>query len=378
MTKPLNTKVGHLGNLTPDNFLKKYWQKTPLLIRNAFRGYSLDISLEQIIDFSSNPACATRLIVREEQDFKVHYGPVTKPILKTLPAEGWTILVQGVNYVHDGARRLLDMFKFIPYARQDDIMVSYAAPGGGVGPHYDSYDVFLLQGNGSRCWEVSRPKNMSLKPDHDLKILESFEPDGRCVMQKGDMLYVPPEFCHNGISDTECITYSIGFRAPSYNELKVALLDYLDEEFDLSGFYSDPNLRPTKLPAEIPSGLIDSVTSVIKKLKTKKKDSALLLGKFLTRTNNQGTLDTTIKSISDFKESFKNNYYELTPSAKLLYFENYIFLNGEAYIIDSKSVSALREIANSKRVSSIKNLNSDTVELLYSWASDGLIRKNRK
>ncbi|NIO39732.1 MAG: cupin domain-containing protein, partial [Burkholderiales bacterium] len=218
-----------LGGLSPSSFLQRHWQKQPLLIRAAIPGFRDVLTLRSLIALSGHEACEARLVVADRGHYEVLHGPFSPRIFSELPENNWTLLVQGVNNVCRGTRALLHRFAFLPYARLDDVMVSYAAPGGGVGPHFDSYDVFLLQGHGRRMWQVGTQSDLELIPDADLRILKRFHPDGSCKVRCGDMLYLPPRFAHNGIAVDSCITYSIGFRAPDYEELKVQFLAYLDE-----------------------------------------------------------------------------------------------------------------------------------------------------
>ncbi len=175
--------------------------------------------------------------------------------MRTLPARAWTLLVQGVNLHVKAADALLRRFRFLPYARLDDLMVSYAAPGGGVGPHLDAYDVFLLQGFGRRRWRYGRAADQAFRSGLPLRILRRFDPAHDSVLTPGDLLYLPPEYAHDGVALDACTTYSIGFRAPSAAELAGAFLSYLQDTLELTGRYADPDLRPTRQPARIGRGM---------------------------------------------------------------------------------------------------------------------------
>ena len=173
------------------------------------------------------------------------HGPFRRSDFRALPERNWTLLIQGVNLHVPAADALLRRFSFVPYARLDDLMVSYAAPGGGVGPHFDSYDVFLLQGKGQRRWRLSRQRDLALKPDVPLKILARFRPDHVVLLDPGDMLYLPPGIAHDGVAIAACSTYSIGFRAPSAQELGIAFVDWLRDRIALDGWYRDPGSGPS-------------------------------------------------------------------------------------------------------------------------------------
>src|SRR5262245_52131774 len=198
-----------LGGLTPKDFLRRHWQKTPLLVRQAAPGFRGVIDLAGMIAAAARDDCESRLVLRSGGSWAVEHGPFAPSRLRRLPPRGWTLLVQGVEQFSDAARQLLSRFSFIPYSRLDDLMVSFAPDGGGVGPHFDSYDVFLLQGPGRRRWQVSRQRDLALHEDLPLKILRRFRSQGEALLSPGDMLYLPPHFAHDGVAVGGCYTYSI-------------------------------------------------------------------------------------------------------------------------------------------------------------------------
>src|ERR1700674_4101511 len=190
---------GLLGGLSASVFLRKYWQKKPLLVRQAVRGFQGLLSRAELFALAGRDDVESRLVSHARGRWTLAQGPFRAADLKSLPARDWTLLVQGVNLHVAAADALLRRFAFIPYARLDDVMVSYATPGGGVGPHVDSYDVFLLQGEGRRRWRVWLPNGSFHK---------------QFFVEKGDLLYLPPGWRHDGVALEPCYTYSIGFRAP--------------------------------------------------------------------------------------------------------------------------------------------------------------------
>src|SRR5262252_1131975 len=216
-----------LGGRTPAVFLRRYWQKDALLIRAALPGFAGVLSARQLAALAMRDDVESRLVVRDGSRWSLTHGPFRRSDLRALPPRDWTLLVQGVNLHHRDADALLRRFDFVPFARLDDLMVSVAAPGGGVGSHFDSYDVFLLQGPGRRRWRYGRQRDLAVRPGLPLKILKKFAPRHRAVLGPGDMLYLPPSFAHEGVAIEPCMTYSIGFRAPAANELAVAFLDWL-------------------------------------------------------------------------------------------------------------------------------------------------------
>src|SRR5437763_16420660 len=240
-----------LGGQTPAAFMSRYWQKKPLLIRAAYPASPDVLSRDRLIDFACRDDVDARLVVCERSRYSLTHGPFTRRDFRELPATGWTLLVQGVNRVDAASDRLIRSFSFIPYARLDDVMVSYAAPGGGVGPHFDSYDVFLLQGSGRRRWRYGRQRDSALRPNLPVKILRRFRPSHDAILAPGDMLYLPPGQAHDGVALDECTTYSIGFRAPSHQELVEAFLDRLRDTLIVPGRYADRALRAARHPARL-------------------------------------------------------------------------------------------------------------------------------
>ena len=209
------------------------------------------VTSRQLVTLAQRDDVESRLVVRERTRWSLAHGPFRRADFAALPERNWTLLVQGVNLHSPAADALLRRFAFLPFARLDDVMVSLAAPGGGVGPHVDSYDVFLLQGEGRRRWRYGRQSDLALRPNLPLKILRRFTPTHDEVLGPGDMLYLPPSFAHDGTAVDACMTCSIGFRAPAANELATAFLDWLRDGLALDGRYADPDLRATGEPARI-------------------------------------------------------------------------------------------------------------------------------
>ena len=209
-----------LAGLSPAQFMRRHWQKKPLLVRGAIPGFTPLLTRTELFRMASSDMVESRLIVKKGQDWRMTSGPFAPRTLPPLKQPGWTLLVQGVDG-HDAAvHQLLQQFRFVPDARLDDLMISWAAPGGGVGPHFDSYDVFLFQASGSRRWKISQQKDLTLQKGVPLKILQNFELEEEFVLQAGDMLYLPPRYAHDGVAEAcvghdgkaqDCMTYSIGF-----------------------------------------------------------------------------------------------------------------------------------------------------------------------
>ena len=229
--------------------MRWHWQREPLLVRSAFPGFADPLSPRDVLRLACSPDAAARLVRHARGAWSVEHGPFQPRRFSRLPARDWTVLVQDTNHFSQRAGDLLARFDFIAHARVDDVMVSYAVPGGGVGPHVDSYDVFLLQGRGRRRWRISRQKDLAFVPGLPLKILARFRAEQEWVLEAGDMLYLPPGVAHEGVAETECLTWSIGFRAPTDRELVAGFLDFLHEKLEPRGQYGDAGTRARDDPA---------------------------------------------------------------------------------------------------------------------------------
>ena len=242
--------------MPPAQFLRDYWQKRPLLIRQAFPGFVPPIQPDDLAGLALEESALSRLIVHDENRdrWKVKTGPLTEQDFASTPDRNWTLLVQDVDKWDADVAALLKSFTFLPSWRLDDIMISYAEPGGGVGAHVDQYDVFLLQAIGQRHWAISTDPDAprDFRPDVELKQLQRFEPTHEWMLEPGDMLYLPPGVPHDGVAfGGPCMTISVGMRAPSQAELTGDLADYLAERLPDELRYADPDLAPAKAVGEI-------------------------------------------------------------------------------------------------------------------------------
>jgi 50S ribosomal protein L16 3-hydroxylase len=242
-----------LGELTTEAFLKDYWQKKPCLVRQAIPGYVPPLDANDLAGLAMEEMAESRLVSGSMQssDWKLAYGPFRKRDYSALPAENWTLLVQDVEKHYVPVQELLNLFRFIPGWRLDDLMISYAVKGGSVGPHVDQYDVFLFQAEGRRHWQIAESFNPALRKDCPLNILESFSMEQEWVLEPGDLLYLPANVAHHGVALEPCMTWSIGARAPSAADLLQAYGEWLAGTETEGGRYSDPPLQPVHRPGEI-------------------------------------------------------------------------------------------------------------------------------
>jgi 50S ribosomal protein L16 3-hydroxylase len=246
-------QLGKLGQFDAQRFLARHWQKRPLLLRGAFADFACPVDKAALLSLACLPQVESRLVLeRSRPAFRVEHGPFDPRRWRDLPKTHWTVLVQDVDKHLPQVAELIEPFSFLPRWRIDDIMISHAARGGGVGPHYDNYDVFLLQGHGKRRWRLGpKPKTPRLLAETELRVLENFSPTEELVVEPGDLLYLPPHIAHHGIAETECITLSVGFRAPSQRELMFSWVEDLLQHSDDSLRYGDPDLRQVFHSGEI-------------------------------------------------------------------------------------------------------------------------------
>jgi 50S ribosomal protein L16 3-hydroxylase len=324
--------------------------------------------------------CESRLVVRDGGRWSVEHGPFERKRFSRLPRHNWTLLVQGLEQKLPAARQLLSRFDFIPYSRLDDLMLSYAPAGGGVGAHFDSYDVFLLQGPGQRRWQVGRQRDLTLLDNAPLKILKRFSPDGQCVLRAGDMLYLPPAFAHDGVALDACYTYSIGFRAPSHRELMSQFLIYLEENLADGGRYADPDLAAQSRPAQLGAGMLAQVEGIVGEINWARRDVAEFLGSYLTEPKPHVVFAPPRKPLAEaaFARAARRGGVELALASQMLYGGALLFINGEPHKMDKAAAMPLRHLANARRLPGRRiPVQGPATELLYRWYRAGYIYLSR-
>jgi 50S ribosomal protein L16 3-hydroxylase len=364
-----------LGGLSVEEFLHEYWQKKPLLIRQAIPGFKGLLDANQLSDLACHPDAQSRLVQFKRGKWLLQHGPFENEDLNRLGKSRWTILVQGINHYLPQAAELLKRFNFIPHSRLDDLMVSYAPREGGVGPHFDSYDVFLLQGQGHRRWQISAQKDRTLIPDAPLRILQNFTPEHDWVLEPGDMLYLPPHWAHNGIAQDDCMTYSIGFRTPSYHELGEQFLVYLQDNLHLDGMYADPDLKPQSHPSEISPDMLIQVEKVIRQIKWDATDIARFLGSYLSEPKPHIFFEPPAQPLTEtrFIQKLNNSGIVLDLKTQMLCHGKTVYLNGEAHELSAKDYKILRGLADNRQLPAMSSLSGKLIDLLYLWYTEGFL-----
>lgn len=371
----MKNKLTLLGGLSVNEFLRDYWQKKPLLIRQAIPDFNSLVDRQQLIALACTEEVQARLVTQRQGKFVLKQAPFEPEDIDKLGKLKWTVLVQGVNHYLPEAAALLKHFSFIPHARLDDLMVSYAPKGGGVGPHFDSYDVFLLQGSGHRRWQISAQADRSLIPGAPLRILRDFRVEQEWVLEPGDMLYLPPHYAHNGVAEDDCMTYSIGFRTPAYQELAEQFLVYLQDRIEVDGMYADPDLKTQKHPSEISAAMLKQTEQAIKHVRWDRDDIANFLGCYLSEPKPHVFFNAPERLLSraKFGQTIQKSGVQLDLKSQMLCHAGLVFMNGEGIRVNARDYTWLRNLADRRESPDIKGCPDESAELLYQWYLDGYI-----
>lgn len=364
-----------LGGRSPRAFLARHWQKQALRIAQALPGFTGPFDLAALKRLALRDDVESRLVVRDGGRWTLCHGPLAAADFRALPARGWTLLVQGVNVHAPACDALLRRFAFIPYARLDDVMVSYAAPGGGVGPHLDNYDVFLVQGFGRRRWRYGRQDDTAFRPGLPLRLLARFTPTDDHVFAPGDMLYLPPQWAHDGVALEPCTTYSIGFRAATTQELAVAFLDHLRDAIDLPGRYADPGLAPTRHPARIAPSMRRQVARMLKAVRWDEATVARFLGGMLTEPKPVVVYARPAPMTrAAFARRLARHGVALDARTLMLYDDDAVYVNGERHP-RARGDDALLRLADARALdaAACAKLPAQVVARLHAWHGDGYL-----
>jgi len=369
-----------LAGLDAAAFLRRHWQKKPLLARQALPGFTTLLTRETLFELAARDDAQSRLVTRHRGRWRVEHGPFSARALARLPKRDWTLLVQGVNHLLPRAQELLLEFSFIPYARLDDIMVSYAPPGGGVGPHFDSYDVFLLQLAGTRRWRVSAQRDLSLVDGAPLKILRHFRPQREWLLDPGDMLYLPPRYAHDGDAVDDCLTCSIGFRAPGAQELGMRFLEFLQDRLALDDIYRDPGLELQRHPAQIGSAMLQQMQHMLERIRWKDGDIAQFAGQFLTEPKPHIVFDPPRRPLppAAFAGQVARHGVRLALKSQMLCRGRQVFINGERCAASAGAARLLLRFADRRRLPPRTPVPEEAAHWLYQWYRAGYIELDGK
>ncbi|QCB45908.1 cupin domain-containing protein [Hydrogenophaga sp. PAMC20947] len=356
-----------LGGLSPEQFMRRHWQKKPLLIRNAFPGFKPLLDRPTLFAMAADEAVESRLIVHKAVGWTLKQGPLARNALPPLKQKCWTLLVQGVDLHLDTAHDLLQRFRFVPDARLDDLMISWASDGGGVGPHFDSYDVFLLQASGQRRWRIGRQKDLSLVPDVPLKILSNFEPEEEHLLNPGDMLYLPPRWAHDGVAEgDDCMTYSVGFRVPQRAGLAGELLLRMADEFEDNTLYRDPAQPATANPAAMPAALEAFAADGLARLLRERRSLACALGEVMTEPKPKVWFDEP-------SQGWCMGPLKLDRKTRMMYDDHHVFINGESYKAAGADARLMRQLADRRELDArlVGRASEGAQGLLQDWFESG-------
>jgi 50S ribosomal protein L16 3-hydroxylase len=358
-----------LAGLSAQTFMRRHWQKKPLLIRQALPGIQPPVSRSELFALAGRDDVDSRLIVHQGAAWTLRHGPLTRRQIPPSTKPGWTLLVQGVDLLLPAAHQLLSQFRFVPDARLDDLMVSYASDAGGVGPHFDSYDVFLLQVQGTRRWRIGRMTDATLQPDVPLKILANFQSEEEMTLEPGDMLYLPPRWAHDGVAQGECMTCSIGFRAPNEHEVAREIVQrLLETETDdaAAALYRDPRQAATDAPARVPDALQAFANDAVAAMLRDPKALACTFGEWLSEPKSQVWFD-------EHDSTAPLAGVRLDRRSRMLYDHDHVFINGESFRASGRDAALMRRLADSRALdaAAMRRLSPGAGELVAGWVQAG-------
>ena len=361
-----------LAGLSPRVFMRRHWQKRPLLIRQAFPRIEAPVSRGALFALAARDDVESRLVTREGSRWALRHGPLARRALPPLREPGWTLLVQGLDLHVDAAHRLLHRFRFVPDVRLDDLMMSFASDGGGVGPHVDSYDVFLLQVQGVREWRIGRVAVPKLRAGAPLKILTNFVAEQTWRLEPGDMLYLPPHWAHDGIARGACMTCSIGFRAPAAGGLAAEVLQrVLDTEpqYEDTALYRDANQGATDTPGRLPASLQAFTARALARRLGDPRQFAAALGEVLTEPKGNVVFEPG-------RALHRGQAAVLDRCTRMLYDDHHVFINGEAFRTGGLDATLLRRLPDRHVLpaADLAKLSPPAKALLNDWVRCGWLR----
>jgi 50S ribosomal protein L16 3-hydroxylase len=366
----LDTPHPFLGGISAAEFMREYWQRKPLLIRQAADAKTMLPSKADLFSLAKSEDVESRMVQQHPtQGWQLKRGPF--PRLPTQSKSPWSLLVQGVNLHQAGAQALMESFRFVPDARLDDIMISWASEGGGVGPHQDRYDVFLLQIDGRRRWKIAPPQNFEMVEGLPLKIIADFQATQEWVLEPGDMLYLPPLWGHDGVAEGgECMTCSIGFTVPEAGDLARELVLRMAEHWEDEPLYQDPDQPATSTPAHIPTALQMFAKASVERMMEEPLSLACALGEWLSEPKPHVWFEA-------HGEDWRNRDVFLNAKTKMLYDAHHIFINGEGFLAKGHDAAMLRQLADHRCLAHAlwKSMTPDAQAVMAQWHELGWLHQ---
>jgi len=368
-----------LGGLSAAQFMRRYWQKKPLLVRQAIPAMVPPIDRGALFALAEREEVESRLIRHGKAGWSLKHGPLQRRALPPLKQAAWTLLVQGVDLHHEGVHELLRQFRFLPDARLDDLMISYASDTGGVGAHFDSYDVFLLQAQGRRRWSIGKQSDLRLQPGVPLKILENFEPEQTFVLEPGDMLYLPPKYAHDGVAvGDDCMTCSIGLRSSAVGELGADLLARMAQAYseDLEDAgpaelarYRDPTQPAVDAPAAMPAALQGFARKAVEAALRDPDAIDRALGESLTEPKANIWFDDG----GEVPDALQ--HVALDRRTRMLYDARHIYINGESFRAGGADATLMRRLADQRVLGprELARASEGALALLGEWCEAGWV-----
>jgi 50S ribosomal protein L16 3-hydroxylase len=371
----IDAPLALLGGLSPAAFMRRHWQKKPLLVRGAWPGLQPPLARPALFELAGRDDVESRLVVRDGSRWTVRHGPLARRALPAVSRPGWTLLVQGLDLHVEAAHALLAPFRFGPAARLDDLMVSWASPGGGVGPHLDSYDVFLLQLQGRRRWRIARTRSAAERAFVEglpLKILRHFTPTADWVLEPGDLLYLPPGWAHDGVAESgDCMTASVGYRAPAEGELVRELLARIGEDAaEKDRLFADPAQPATAHPGAVPAPLLDFARTALTRALREPGALERALGEWLTEPKpriwfERGGVRRALRSV------------RLDPKTRMLYERRQVFINGESFVAGGRDAALIRRLADQRSLAAaeLRRLGPQARATIEEWLACGWLHE---
>ncbi len=365
-----------LGGLSPAQFMRRHWQKKPLLVRQAWPGVRPPIGRAAMFDLAGAEGVESRLLTRFDgpldANMRLRHGPFTRRSLPPVSKPSWTLLLQGLDLHWQPAHDMLAPFRFVPEARLDDLMISWASDGGGVGPHLDSYDVFLLQVQGQRRWRIGPVADRSLVPGLPVRILANFQPTEEWLLEPGDMLYLPPLWGHDGVAVGECMTCSVGFRAATATTLAQELLHEIADSLEApdtgDAMYRDTRQGATATPGQMPAGLHEFAEKILQRALADPKTLDHALGVLMSEPKPRVWFEPGPHLAA-------GSGVRLDRRTRMVYDAWHVFINGESFVAGGRDARLMHGLADQRQLSAAEchQLSAQARDLLGDWADAGWV-----